>query len=174
MAANRIGKTEGAGGYELALHLTGLYPKWWEGRRFRQPVSAWAAGEDNLTTRDILQRVLCGPMEAIGTGLIPGECITRTTRRSGVQDSFETVSVKHKSGGISTLGFKSYEQGWRSFQGTAKHVILLDEEPPHKVYTECITRTMTTRGLVMITFTPLRGLSEVVLAFLPEGRIPDE
>jgi hypothetical protein len=34
MAANRVGKTWGAGGYELTLHLTGDYPDWWEGRRF--------------------------------------------------------------------------------------------------------------------------------------------
>jgi phage terminase large subunit-like protein len=28
---------------------------------------------------------------------------------------------------------------------------------------------MTTDGMVMITFTPLQGLSEVVLSFLPGG-----
>src|SRR5690606_16162351 len=31
MAANRVGKTEGGGGYETTLHLTGRYPAWWEG-----------------------------------------------------------------------------------------------------------------------------------------------
>ena len=31
MAANRVGKTYGVGGYELALHLTGRYPLWWKG-----------------------------------------------------------------------------------------------------------------------------------------------
>ncbi len=40
MAANRVGKTEGAGGYELTCHLTGYYPPWWEGRRFNGPVRA--------------------------------------------------------------------------------------------------------------------------------------
>src|SRR5215218_3469680 len=45
MAANRVGKTWGAGGYELTLHLTGDYPVWWEGRRFAHPVDAWAAGD---------------------------------------------------------------------------------------------------------------------------------
>ena len=33
MAANRVGKTEGVGGYETTLHLTGEYPPWWEGWR---------------------------------------------------------------------------------------------------------------------------------------------
>ena len=42
---DRVGKTEGAGGFELALHLTGRYPDWWAGRRFDRPVSAWACGD---------------------------------------------------------------------------------------------------------------------------------
>ena len=34
LAANRVGKTEGVGGYEVTLHLTGNYPAWWTGRRW--------------------------------------------------------------------------------------------------------------------------------------------
>src|SRR5215510_2968769 len=56
MAANRIGKTEGVGAYESTLHLTGLYPDWWPGRRFTRPIEAWAAGQTSKTTRDIIQR----------------------------------------------------------------------------------------------------------------------
>src|SRR4030095_5407433 len=29
IAANRVGKSLGIGGYEVRLHLTGLYPEWW-------------------------------------------------------------------------------------------------------------------------------------------------
>src|SRR5271154_5033168 len=43
MAGNRVGKTEGVGAYESALHLTGRYPDWWKGRRFSKPTRAWAA-----------------------------------------------------------------------------------------------------------------------------------
>jgi hypothetical protein len=32
---------------------------------------------------------------------------------------------------------------------------------------------MTNNGLLMVTFTPLRGMSEVVLAFLPGGAVPE-
>jgi hypothetical protein len=45
IAANRIGKTWGIGGFETTLHLTGDYPEWWEGRRFDHPIEAWVAGE---------------------------------------------------------------------------------------------------------------------------------
>lgn len=175
MAANRVGKTEGAGGYEMALHLTGLYPDWWVGRRFDKPVRAWAAGDTSQTVRDILQFKLLGPINEIGTGLIPGDTIVDTKRRAGnVPDLIETVRVKHVSGGVSQLGFKSFDQGREVFQGTEQDIIWLDEEPPLDVYGECLTRTLATGafkgGCVMLTFTPLRGLSEVVLSFLPDGR----
>ncbi len=57
MAANRVGKTY-CGAAETAYHLTGQYPEWWEGRRFTKPIRAWAAGESNDTTRDIIQKEL--------------------------------------------------------------------------------------------------------------------
>src|ERR1700740_1232432 len=44
LAGNRIGKTEGIGGYETVLHLTGVYPDWWPGRRVDKPVSWWVGG----------------------------------------------------------------------------------------------------------------------------------
>lgn len=180
LAANRVGKTEGAGGYEVALHLTGEYPPWWEGRRFPKPTRVWAAGKTNETTRDILQAKLCGDVEfshgrksVSGTGLIPGDAIGPITWKSGVSDLADTLAVRHASGGWSSLGLKSYQQGRGSFEGTEQDVIWLDEEPSIEVYVECLMRTMTTNGLMLLTFTPLEGLSEVVLAFLPGGKLPD-
>lgn len=174
LAANRIGKTEGVGGYELALHLTGWYPDWWIGRRFDRPVSAWAAGDTSKTVREILQAKLLGPIGAWGTGLLPGETISRTVRATGMADTIDTIYVKHKSGGISQLTFKSYDQRREAFQGTEKDVIWLDEEPALDIYTECLMRTMTNNGMVMLTFTPLLGMSEVVLSFLPGGKLDVE
>src|SRR4029434_2140296 len=37
-------------------------------------------------------------------------------------------------------------------------------------YTEALMRTLTTGGITMLTMTPLLGLSEVVLSFLPDGQ----
>jgi len=173
LAANRIGKTESVGGYELSLHLTGWYPAWWEGRRFERPIRAWASGDTGLTVRDIIQFKLLGPTTALGTGLIPAECIERAPRAPGRADSIDTIYVRHKSGGISECGLKSYEQGSISFQGTEKDVIWLDEEPPLDVYTECLLRTMTNDGMIMCTFTPLLGMSDVVLQFMPGGQLTE-
>lgn len=173
LAANRVGKTEGVGGYELALHLTGQYPEWWTGRRFSRPVRAWAAGDTSKTVREILQHKLLGPIGNWGTGLLLGDSIERVVRATGIPDTVDSVYVKHASGGISPLVFKSYDQRREAFQGTEQDVIWLDEEPPMDIYTECLLRTMTNNGMLMLTFTPLLGMSEVVLTFLPGGRLEE-
>lgn len=173
MAGNRVGKSEG-GAYEIACHLTGLYPHWWTGRRFEKPIRIWVAGDTTKTVRDIIQGKLMGPPNRWGTGMIPGDKIImdRISRISGVADAIDTIVVKHEGGWTNTLAFKSYEQGRKSFQGTEQDIIWLDEEAPEDVYSECLLRTMTTNGLVMLTFTPLSGMTNVVMSFL--GNSPDE
>lgn len=171
MAANRVGKSE-AGAYEVTCHLTGLYPPWWTGRRFQTPVEVWACGTNSQTTRDIVQAKLLGSVQAPGTGMIPAHVIHAVTAaRGGLAGAIETAQIRHVSGGQSILGLKTYEQGRQSFEGTAKHVIWDDEEPPADVYTEQLYRTVTTKGIALVTFTPLQGMSEVVKGFLePESK----
>ena len=59
MAANRVGKSY-VGAMEMAIHLTGLYPDWWKGKRFTKPIKGWVCGASNETTRDICQKELFG------------------------------------------------------------------------------------------------------------------
>lgn len=177
IAGNRVGKTV-AGCYELTCHLVGWYPHWWTGRRFNRPISAWASGEDTKAVRESLQITLLGPSSAIGTGLIPGESIVGTTARGGVPEAVDAAAVRHADG-VSRLVFKTYDQGRESFQASKVDVMLFDEEPPLSIYTEGLTRTMSTvpgeaSGLVMCTFTPLKGLSGVVLSYMPGGRQSSE
>ena len=166
LAANRVGKTEGAGGYETVLHLTGLYPDWWEGRRFDRPVRALIAGETAKTVRDIVQRKLFGPPGGRGTGLLPAATIVATNAKAGAAGAVDTARIRHAGGGESLLIFRSFDQGREAFQGDEQDVVWLDEEPPLDVYTECLVRTMTTGGFVMLTFTPLNGWTDVVRLFL--------
>lgn len=167
---NRSGKTV-AGTYEDTLHLTGLYPDWWPGHRFDHPVEGWAAGDTAKNVRDILQNAFCGKPgdeSAYGTGMIPREHILRTTVKHGLADAYETVFVRHvPTGGVSSLQLKSYDQGRVAFQGTAQDFIHLDEEPPIDVYTESLLRLMTRNGLLILTATPLMGLTKLMLQFLP-------
>lgn len=171
MAGNRVGKSI-TGGYEMACHLTGIYPAWWEGKRFSEAVDCWAAGDTGQTTRDIVQTALLGDVGNWGSGLLPKACIPDEgiRMRPGIPGAVDTVRVIHASGGVSKLGFKSYDQKRRAFQGVGKHAIWLDEEPPLEVYTECLMRTMTTGGVVMVTFTPLMGITPFVQSFLEASR----
>jgi phage terminase large subunit-like protein len=176
MAANRIGKSE-LGAYEATLHLTGLYPPWWRGRRFSEAVSWWCAGDTGKTARNIIQLKLLGPPTAIGTGFIPAHLLVHKTKKSGVPDAYETFWVKHASGGISHCELKSYDQRREAFQGTAQHGIWLDEEPPMDIYTECLLRTARTSdfpgGIIVMTYTPLKGRTGLVKEWMKNADRPD-
>ena len=171
MAGNQLGKTL-AGSMEWAMHLTGRYPDWWDGKRFDLPVRLWAAGETRISTRDTVQKLLLGDPEKEeewGTGAIPGDDLVDTFRSQGVPNALDSVTVKHQSGGTSTLLFKAYEQGRAKWQGETLHGVWFDEEPPLDIYTEGMTRTNATGGVVMLTFTPLKGMSDVVMMYLSDS-----
>ncbi len=172
LGGNRVGKTLGIGGYETALHLTGLYPHWWDGCRYDHPILAWAAGTKGSKVRDVNQAMLLGKLhqrkgftQAEG-GLIPESRIGRLTRRTGVADAVDQVIVKHVNGFENVLTFKSYEEGRSSFEAEAVNWIWLDEEPSKPIYDECKMRILTTRGRILATFTPVEGLTETVLSLL--------
>lgn len=174
MAGNRVGKTEG-GGCEVVYHLTGRYPHWWEGHRFHHAIDAWAAGDTKETVRDIVQFKLMGSEGAYGTGLIPGEDLVKWVKRPNGGGALDYLVVKHQTGGLSRLAFKSFDQGREAFQGTEKHVIWLDEESNEAIRAECAMRLGTTNGLLIETFTPLRGLTPVVLTYLgPDAEVPSD
>jgi phage terminase large subunit-like protein len=171
MAANQVGKSW-CGAAEAAIHATGEYPDWWEGRRFDRPTRGWAASMTAEVARDTVQRLLLGDARqeaARGSGFLPAERITGSTRRSGAAGALDSVSVRHASGGVSIIGFKSYDQGRMRWQGETLDWVWLDEEPPLALYMEAVTRTNTTLGPVWITFTPLLGMSEVVRLFLDDA-----
>lgn len=170
MAGNQLGKTY-SGAAEASFHLTGKYPDWWTGRRFTKPVRMWAGSKTGEVTRDGVQRLLVGePKDRAqwGTGLIPGDDLLDHASRVGVSDALDSVVVRHVSGGNSTLGFKSYDQGRQKWQGETLDLVWFDEEPEEDIYTEGLTRTNATGGMSFLTFTPLLGMSDVVRRFLME------
>jgi phage terminase large subunit-like protein len=169
LAANRTGKTESVGAYETVLHLTGRYPGWWKGRKFDKPVSWWIGGDTATTVRDIIQYKLLGKVGEFGTGLVPGDLLIDTTNKRGVPDAVENIYVKHASGGRSVCQMKSYDQGREAWQGTEQQGVWMDEEPPMNIYSEGLVRTMTTNGMVILTFTPMLGMTEVTQAFMENG-----
>lgn len=168
MGGNRTGKTEAAA-YEVTCHMTGLYPHWWEGRRFDGPTDWWAAGDTATTTRDIQQLALFGPLkEAPKTGMIPGHLVEGWTHKTSIPNGIETIWIKHALGGKSTIQFKSYDQRREAFQGTSRN-IWFDEECPEDVYIEALLRTLTPPGIMIVTFTPVEGLTPFVQTRMEQG-----
>lgn len=168
MAANRVGKSV-SGALETSYHATGLYPEWWTGKRYDGPTHGWAMGSTARATRDTVQKELIGPVGAWGTGMIPAESIGKMWALSGVPQGIDVMQVKHVSGGWSTIGFKNYEQPIEAFYGTALHYVWGDEIVPIDIYNECLVRTMTTKGIIYITFTPLKGLTPLVVKFCEDA-----
>lgn len=169
-SGNQTGKTYSAA-YETAMHLTGRYPDWWEGKRFDYPVAGLAASVSAELTRDGAQRLLLGRAgvdSEIGTAAIPKDAILAIRPRPGIPGAVGSVTVRHASGGDSTLLIKSYDQGREKFQADTLDFAWLDEECGYDIYTEVLTRTNTTLGPVYMTFTPLKGMSETVMRFTHE------
>ena len=170
MCANQIGKTF-CGGMEAAMHLTGIYPDWWQGHRYKHPVTFLCASTTNETTRDRCQAELLGEPtnpDMLGTGSIPKDCIGKRTRKAGVPDAYEIVSVKHISGGWSRCYFKCYEQGAKKFMGYRLDGAWCDEEPPQDIWAQILRGLLATNGMAYITFTPEEGVTEVVNSFMNE------
>jgi phage terminase large subunit-like protein len=165
MAANQSGKTL-ASAIEVACHATGRYPPWWAGKRFDKATDGWIAGVSNEVVRDTIQKLLLGNTGEYGTGTIPKDALIEVITARGIADLVDIIRVAHASGGVSTITLKSYSAGREKFQGSTLDYVALDEEAPYEIYSESLTRTNATRGLVWSTFTPLQGVSEVVRRFM--------
>ncbi|MGL5013263.1 MAG: terminase large subunit domain-containing protein [Bacteroidales bacterium] len=176
-AANRVGKSFSEAA-EVSWHLSGLYPKWWKGHRFKKPILLWCVGITGDSTRKVLQKELFGtPMAKdgaeIGTGSLPRSLIDfDTLERDG--NIIKVAKIKHHNAygevdGWSTVEFRSTQQGEHVLMGATVDYIWIDEEDPFKsmdIYSQCVTRTATTGGLVTITATPENGLTKLVDLFM--------
>ena len=168
LAANRIGKTVSTC-YETAMHLTGRYPDWFTGRRWDKPITAMVAGEGWSQVALVLQNELLGSpdvklVESLGTGAVPRECIVVDTMRNDGANCIG-VEIRHVSGGKSYLLFANYTQEVRQLQGFKLDLAVFDEQPPDDFFSEIVTRTATTQGMVLCSFTPLKGLNGLVSKF---------
>lgn len=174
-AANRVGKTE-AGAAEVAYHLTGLYPDWWDGIRFDSEVVIWVAAPSYEMAKVGIQTKLLGPVNYLGEGYIPKNKIVMESLRTqkNVSDVYSNLQVRHVSNRNSHLSFKSYDQGRDKFQAEGCNFLLFDEEPPWDIFSEGLTRTADKGGHIGLTFTPLSGMTEVMMHAIANRDNPDE
>ena len=183
LAGNQVGKTLSAA-YETTCHLTGRYPHWWQGRVFTEPVTGIAAGETmQLVKKTIAHRYFGdvkmggrGRLQLSGDGFIPMEDIIEDSIEFAQGDRVPTeawIRYRGSKHEYSTLSLRAFAQKREVFQGVARHFIWLDEEVPLDIYSECLMRTATTKGIILATFTPLKGISDLVRQFLQQaGEMP--
>lgn len=166
---NQVGKSLTAA-VAVVYHATGLYPDWWQGRRLTGPSEILCVGLTNESTRDTCQRKIIGPdIDSPGRGglLKPDLVVDKPTRRTGVPNAVDTIKVKHVSGGISYISFKSSEMGREKLQGLTLDIVWMDEEPDRDVFDELLMRLIKKKGQMLMTFTPLKGMSDLCI-FLME------
>ncbi|MBQ4098731.1 MAG: terminase family protein [Clostridia bacterium] len=150
---NRSGKTE-CGAVESIYMARGNHPF----RQNRKDVFGWVVSLSREVQRDVAQSKILK--------YLPKEWIVEIIMSSGRKDSPESgiidqIKIKNVFGGISTIGFKSCDQGREKFQGSSLDFVWFDEEPPEDVYRECKMRVIDKRGDIFGTMTPLKGLTFV-------------
>ena len=146
---NRSGKTE-CGAVETVWMARGIHPY----RRNRRDTFGWVVSLSQQVQRDVAQSKILY--------YLPKSWIADIVMLSGRKDSpasgvIDQIKVKNVFGGISTIGFKSCDQGREKFQGASLDYVWFDEEPPRDVYEECMMRVMDKRGDIFGTMTPLKG-----------------
>ena len=148
---NRSGKTE-CGAVEAIWIARGNHPY----RKNKKDVFGWVVSLSQQVQRDVAQSKILH--------YLPPSWIADITMLSGRKDSpasgiIDQIKIKNVFGGISTIGFKSCDQGREKFQGSSLDFVWFDEEPPKDVYEECVMRVMDKRGDIFGTMTPLKGMT---------------
>jgi phage terminase large subunit-like protein len=169
--ANRSGKSMLLA-YIVSCFAMGKYPTWWKGRKFEKPVRIWVAGQTMDLVKESTMLYLFGHDGY--SGFIEPSCIEHLYWNPQSPGILHRVHVRHASGGLSEVRFKSYDQGWQRFQSGTVDVIVMDEEMPAKIFSESITRTATTNGIVLLGFTALQGLTPLVNHLWPHGFVKPE
>jgi phage terminase large subunit-like protein len=157
--------------FAIACWATGEYPAWWDsvgGLRFEKPLTILVSGATGELVRDSLQLYLIGRKHAEGDGsLIPSRNIEHVSYQTGVDGLAARCVIKGRYGST-IIDFKSDERGRKRFQSVAYDIVLLDEEHDAGVFSECVTRTLTTKGFVINAFTALKGVTPLVALLLPQ------
>ena len=163
---NRSGKTE-CGAAEVVYLVRGNHPY----RQNKNNVFGWVVSLSTQVQRDVAQSKILSFLDK--------RYIAGLTMLSGKQESpeygiIDQIKVKNVFGGISTIGFKTCDQGREKFQGSSLDFVWFDEEPPQDIYEECKMRVLDKKGEIFGTMTPLKGLTFIYdEIYLNHGNSPE-
>lgn len=141
---NRSGKTHG-GCAEDAFWAT--HSQRYRLRPRRKDIKILIGSESNEYNRDIIVPKL--------RTLIPQSLIIKETRIQRGMIDFWNLPDGGK------IKFKNYEQDVDKWAGDDYNLIHLDEESPPEIFKECLLRTIDRNGEIILTMTPVKGLTWV-------------
>ena len=149
---NRSGKTE-CGAVEVVYLACGIHPY-----KKNKLTEGWVVSLSRQVQRDVAQKKILH--------YLPEHYIEKVVMLSGAQGSLESgvidfIVVRSEVGGLSKIGFRTYDQGREKFQGASLDYVWFDEEPPYDIYQECRMRVLDKCGEIFGTMTPLKGLTWV-------------
>lgn len=143
---NRSGKTE-AGTLEAVFHATGLYPDWY-------PTAKRILGPNR--GRVVVTDYAKGCGESLQPKIdkwFPPELIVEKRRTQ--KGFYEKLSIKHVSGGISTIDIMTHEQDDDQFEGWSGHWAWFDEPPPREKWVATMRGLIDLKGRCWLTLTPM-------------------
>jgi phage terminase large subunit-like protein len=179
VSGNRTGKTTLVRAI-LAQWITGIYFPWYDGYKFSRSLTIMCLCDTNQNLRDVWSEPLIGHKQKDGSfsgGFIPAENIVSVTFRASTGGLVDKAIIKNSYGSHSTLYFRCYQQDREAFQGYTLDVVCFDEEPKQAIYGEIMTRLMTAASTkdskVLISYTPLKGMGELVMQIENEFKLPE-
>lgn len=150
---NRTGKTE-CGAVEVIYIARGIHPY----KENKKDTTGWVVSLSTQVQRDVAQSKI---LHYLNPNWIE-DIVVSSGRKDSLENAvIDKILIKNVFGGISTIGFKSCDQGREKFQGTSLDFVWFDEEPPYDIYLECKMRVIDKCGEIFGTMTPLKGLTWV-------------
>lgn len=145
VGGNRSGKSQVGGGMvsRVARREGPIY------RRFRNPVGRklrlWIAPQTDEKAKSLWEPLIKRMLEGLDFSYV------QTPHR---------VFTWHDDQGGGEIWLKTQEQGFMAFESDDVDLVLFDEEPEdRRVYNSAKIRLSTTNGVVILTYTPLNGMT---------------
>lgn len=150
---NRSGKTE-CGAVECIYLARGIHPY----KKITAATDGWVVSLSSQVQRDVAQAKI---LQYLNSDWIVDIIMSQGRKDSPARGVIDKLLIKNVFGTISTIGFKSCDQGREKFQGTSLDYIWFDEEPPEDIYAECKMRIFDKDGIIFGTMTPLKGTTYI-------------
>jgi PBSX family phage terminase large subunit len=154
-AGNKSGKTHCGAKFIAQAALGKQAEKYGMEVLYDEPIDVWVGSVDYKIQRESAQREI--------EYFLPREEIKKAYMlQNGIMDRIELNNG-------STIGFKTYEQGRKAWQGPKRHIVWFDEEPPEEIIKEGMARLIGKNAKLIFTMTPLLGQTIVFKKFIEEN-----